>query len=270
MVTSLEWSLPARPARCRVLSLGRMAIAASWRHHLCDPFWRIYRNRQRGARIDGRGWTHDLVPTALHVLPAWVECRGACDGTVDHFYVHCEPMGLTGAAVRRYFQQPWAISAPALVALADHLAEAPPDPANHLRLAGFVDLVVAESLTLLPASGRRALAQRLEADDPCAPAIEAVRADLTRRWPVADLAGCCAMGVDHFARTFRHHHGCAPAAWVREQRVRAAAEHLLAGDDPVEEVAQVCGFTNRYHFSRVFARITGQPPAAYRRRRPSA
>ena len=32
----------------------------------------------------------------------------------------------------------------------------------------------------------------------------------------------------------------------------------------IESIAQACGFADRFHFSRVFTRIMGAPPAAYR------
>jgi len=47
--------------------------------------------------------------------------------------------------------------------------------------------------------------------------------------------------------------------------VEAAAQRLLLTNDPIEGIAEACGFANRFYFSRVFARRMGAAPAAYRR-----
>ena len=39
-------------------------------------------------------------------------------------------------------------------------------------------------------------------------------------------------------------------------------------DQSIEEIAQHCGFANRYHFTRVFSQRMDCPPARYRSDRP--
>lgn len=68
-----------------------------------------------------------------------------------------------------------------------------------------------------------------------------------------------------FARRFRSVTGTTPIRWVIRQRVIAAQRMLEMSDDPIEQVAQRCGFgsagTLRFHFSRVM----GVSPNHHRR-----
>jgi transcriptional regulator GlxA family with amidase domain len=79
------------------------------------------------------------------------------------------------------------------------------------------------------------------------------------------LAQRCGLGREGFTRAFRRATGRSPARYALERRLARAAELLAGGDEPIEAVAAACGFANRYHFSRAFARILACSPAAYRR-----
>jgi transcriptional regulator GlxA family with amidase domain len=51
---------------------------------------------------------------------------------------------------------------------------------------------------------------------------------------------------------------------VQERRVQRAAELLARTTLSIDEIAERCGFANRYHFSRVFAQRMAAPPGRYR------
>jgi len=68
----------------------------------------------------------------------------------------------------------------------------------------------------------------------------------------------------HFLRAFRREVGVTPHAYLTSRRI-AAAKRLLAGDQPLSEVALACGFYDQSHFSRSFKGCTGVTPGQYRR-----
>ena len=68
----------------------------------------------------------------------------------------------------------------------------------------------------------------------------------------------------HFLRAFRRETGVTPHAYLTGRRI-AAAKALLAGDQPLSEVALACGFYDQSHFSRSFKGCTGLTPGQYRR-----
>ena len=56
------------------------------------------------------------------------------------------------------------------------------------------------------------------------------------------------------------------AAFALRQRVRGAADQMLAGTEPVKAVADAWGFTDASHLHRLFLKHYDCSPAEFRRR----
>ena len=69
----------------------------------------------------------------------------------------------------------------------------------------------------------------------------------------------------HLARSFRSRHGRSVGTFLREVRVRRAAERLANSEEPIAEIALAVGFVDQSHLNRWFVRLVGATPAAYRR-----
>ena len=52
--------------------------------------------------------------------------------------------------------------------------------------------------------------------------------------------------------------------WLLLRRIERA-KILLRGSRPLAEIAATCGFVDQSHFTKVFARVEGMPPGAWRR-----
>jgi transcriptional regulator GlxA family with amidase domain len=83
---------------------------------------------------------------------------------------------------------------------------------------------------------------------------------------VASLARRCAMSPRNFARLFSEQVGTTPRRYVEELRVEAGRRRLEQTRDPVERIADHCGFGNVASMRRVFARHLRIAPSAYRAR----
>lgn len=83
----------------------------------------------------------------------------------------------------------------------------------------------------------------------------------------AELAAAVGMSAVSFARNFRRAFGCSARRWLSDQRLRAAAQQLVAGTSPIAEVAANAGFANPSQFARRFHSLFGRNPAEYRRDR---
>ncbi|WP_433305584.1 GlxA family transcriptional regulator [Actinoplanes sp. CA-030573] len=81
---------------------------------------------------------------------------------------------------------------------------------------------------------------------------------------VEALATRAAMSTRTFIRRFAAATGSAPAAWVREQRVRRAEQLLERTRTPIAAVARRCGFGSPDTLRRHFRRVRGVTPEAYR------
>jgi AraC family transcriptional regulator, transcriptional activator FtrA len=68
-----------------------------------------------------------------------------------------------------------------------------------------------------------------------------------------------------FARRFRATTGTTPLQWLVRQRVLLAQRLLETTDEPVERVAERCGFGSAAGLRQHFRRSLSTSPLAYRR-----
>jgi AraC family transcriptional regulator of adaptative response / DNA-3-methyladenine glycosylase II len=78
------------------------------------------------------------------------------------------------------------------------------------------------------------------------------------------LARATGVSLTKLGDLFRDHAHLAPAAWLRRQRVRHAAQELLAGKDKVAEIGFGAGFESESVFHRQFLSTMRMTPGAYR------
>lgn len=83
---------------------------------------------------------------------------------------------------------------------------------------------------------------------------------------VADLAALVGLSTSHFSRAFKQSFGQAPMTYVSLQRVRLAQRLLLTTDDSLCQISLACGMCDQAHLTRVFRRLVGDSPMAWRRR----
>ncbi len=95
--------------------------------------------------------------------------------------------------------------------------------------------------------------------------LEHIESHFDTKLSMHELARLAGMSPASFNRTFKSRFGASPARYVSEMRVREAARLMLQGDETIDEIAERTGFPNRAYFSRVFKKITGEAPAAFRR-----
>jgi AraC family transcriptional regulator len=84
---------------------------------------------------------------------------------------------------------------------------------------------------------------------------------------LVDAARACGLSRGHFASAFRVATGLTPHQWLQRHRIDKAKSLLLNSTNPVADIAAACGFADQSHLTRVFARLVGSTPAAWRRRR---
>lgn len=82
--------------------------------------------------------------------------------------------------------------------------------------------------------------------------------------PVARIARQAGVSDAYASRSLRRSHGLSPQLLRRELRLRRALS-LLAEDQPLADIAAICGFADQSHLSRVVRACTGLPPARLRR-----
>jgi len=79
------------------------------------------------------------------------------------------------------------------------------------------------------------------------------------------LASMVNMAANSFARLFKNNTGITPQKYIARLKIEKACEMLHHTQLSIEKIAEQCGFSDRYHFSKVFSKITGVSPGIYRK-----
>lgn len=94
--------------------------------------------------------------------------------------------------------------------------------------------------------------------------VRYVAENYTERITTAELAGMCYLSEGHFCRFFKSATGKTPLAYVNEYRIDKATALLANTDATVTEIALSVGFSDVNYFSRMFRRVKGMTPGAFR------
>jgi AraC-like DNA-binding protein len=89
--------------------------------------------------------------------------------------------------------------------------------------------------------------------------------NLGRGLTLGDIAKAACVSRFHFARLFRVSTGHSPMRYLLKLRIERAKVLLTRSDDPVSAIANVLGFCDQSHFTRVFRRCVGLTPGQFAR-----
>ncbi|MDD5351087.1 MAG: AraC family transcriptional regulator [Chthoniobacteraceae bacterium] len=245
---------------------GYLADCGDWQYNgLCNPYWRLYYNGKKGARVEVAGRRVALGPDRIVLIPENTAFDARGTAGVPHLWMHFSPPlspGLVPDLLSVPLDAPLAANLTALRELLLRrvdLEEGGKRRLFHACLAVLHCWFSAKALPVRPALPP-ALARLLEHIERSLPG------DLSN----AVLAGLAGMSVEGFLRWFKGRLGMTPARYVARRRIREACRLLALSERSIEEIAERVGFANRHHFSRVFLRHTGRSPALFRREQGSA
>jgi len=117
-------------------------------------------------------------------------------------------------------------------------------------------------LLALLAADRRALGR--EGADPIQATIEYLRANVSTRISVAELASMAGLSGSHYAALFRRATGYGTLEYQTRLRMGLARDLLDTTDRTIASVAEQVGYSDPLYFSRQFRHIHGTSPSEYR------
>ena len=95
-----------------------------------------------------------------------------------------------------------------------------------------------------------------------------MKGELERRYgdplSVRELAQSHGVSPSYLRALFHRYMHTAPKAYLNKIRHEHAAKRLLYTAQTIKEIAQACGYSDEFHFSKSFKRISGVPPSALR------
>jgi AraC family transcriptional regulator of arabinose operon len=229
--------------------------------NVLSPFWRLYYNFDRGHHVAFGRRRCVLGPDRLMLIPdrQLFHCHGR--SRVRTFWLAFSVARSLGAG-----QDVPIVLCPRPIErelIRELCAWLEPHGREVVR-----DRVFHHSLALLHLVLHRPEIRWSEGREPAglAAARRALEQDFARPLSIPALAAAAGMSVRGFSESFRRRTGVTPGRFRTQVRIREAA-HLLANTDgTLESIAACTGFPNRDYLSRVFRKVTGETPAAFRQK----
>jgi AraC family transcriptional regulator, transcriptional activator FtrA len=104
------------------------------------------------------------------------------------------------------------------------------------------------------------------AEDPITSVLDEVRADLSERYSVADLATRAHLSPRQFSRRFKAATGSSPTQWLIRQRVNSSLPLLETDSRSIEAIGRAVGFRSPASYRKHFRDTVGISPTTWRQR----
>jgi AraC-like DNA-binding protein/quercetin dioxygenase-like cupin family protein len=242
-------------------------LPARWnQRHQVDPFGRLYYIESGSGWLEMRGECIALRPERLYLIPAQVVHSY---GTADHViirWLHFTAQLLGGLDLFDFLE----CACDVTPADPDHVAELmarivrafeSATPASEVEQRGLL----MEALALFVATADpESQAARRRHFERFRNVLAHIDSHLSAPLRVAELAELMHLDQAYFSRLFSRHFGCSPAKYITRKRIQAAQRMLLQSDDTLAALAARLGFVDAFHLSKVFKRLTGVTPSAFR------
>lgn len=233
---------------------------------LCAPYWRLYWNESGRCRILGAAGGGEIEPHRCYLVAPNTDFATRSAGAIDHTFVHFTVNdGTIGRAPGVYVPDVDEIVPPLVRRLHSILGGgAAGDTAaspHRSRLNASATALVFVAYAALPEPPQPAAASD--------PLIRGLVAELDRALStpidIVETAKRFGIGERSLRRRFVAALGQTPRAYRTTRRIDHACLLLHFSRLSIDEIAAETGFADRFHFSRVFAKLRGMGPAAFRR-----
>jgi AraC family transcriptional regulator len=226
-------------------------------------------------RSDGRSVTRRVPRGGIFFLPAGHACDVALQGRLDttHIYLRAElfagedgeDAARPGELSPRFGERD---------AILEHLALAIGEAVSHglPRSSLLVDPIARAMASRFVAIDRGAGGDTARARPPSQLSARQLRrirdfveGNLDTDIRLSAMARACGLSTEYFVKAFKASVGVSPYQYVIGLRVERARALLDDDSLSLSEIALQCGFSHQEHMTRMFRRVTGQPPGRYRR-----
>ena len=279
--------LPIESLNLLMLNVGMANHNADWNwKDVSSPFTRIYLVTGGSAKIRLREQTVSLSPGHLYIIPAHTIHSYECDGPFSHYYLHVYEGFKNETDVFDNYSFPTEVDAAEGDQLLFeemcrmHPGSRLPDsnPKTYDNTAKFTDFV--NSYKALPLSAKMRIRgatlilfsrfmehakPKVWTSDPrLAKVLSHIHANICNDISIDSLATVACVSKPYLIRLFKQEVGTPPLQYINRKKIEKAQLLLLTEEKPVMEVAYALGFSDHSYFIRLFRKITGTTPQAYR------
>ncbi len=241
----------------RYVRLDRWSLRSA-----ANAFWRLYWPTSCGACMTFQGTEHLLDPGFLYLISPHTGFDSGCSRPFGKWYLHFNVGGLMEAC------RPGIVRIRLTARMRELLSRACPGPGRTKKAAQTaIDPLASLERALLAL--QHALPQfRLSSNaDARLPRCTAyLHEHLTEKVTLSQLARFAGLSARTLSYIFVTELGFPPMRYLIELRLNHAMKLLRHTDHTIEQIAEECGFPNRYYFTRMLSKYRKTTPAEFRRR----
>ena len=255
-------------------------------HDMVFPFWRIYWNKNEGGELILQDNIYKMESNYLYIISPFTSFSTRY--IKNHKYdtgIHVSGKNLSETLDESYYENKYLIHffthfnlgapfdnvLPGIfkIELTDHLSE---------RLIYLTDLLKIENwdfkLTFnlklqsfikeVISNIGAELWKTINIDDRVLKVHRFIEANIDEKLSNSQLASVVNMAPNSFARLFREEMNMTLHNFIQNRKIASACEIFEHTNETIESISFKLGFSDRYHFSRVFKSIIGISPAIYK------
>jgi len=251
------------------------------------PYWRIYWNKTCGGIISFAGKTIEMTPNQVILIPPYTafssrlkentipasgynleggvvtaldESELLSSGTVLHLFIHFN-LGMPYD-----FITPQLFSFNVDSELRNDLEELALNlQQNNEQLSVQSSLLIYKIIILTVNQISNEFRNLATTDPRVLNVLREIEDHISEGLTNKRLAEVANRTINSFARFFKEEIGVPPQQFIRERRVQKASILLHHTAEPIDEIARLSGFCDRFHLARVFKEVTSCSPAQYRK-----
>ncbi|UMB59177.1 AraC family transcriptional regulator [Lutibacter sp. A80] len=255
-------------------------------HDMVFPFWRLYWNKNEGGELIHQENIYKMDPKFLYIIPPFTSF--STQFTKNHKFnngIHVNGKQLTSFYdENEYYDKhlihffvhfnlgiPFDNVYPGIfkIELTDYLKDKLHYLTNRLKIENSdfkltfnlkLQAFIKEALTNIGPE----LWKAIDIDDRVLKVIRFIEINIGKKMSNSDLAEIVNMAPNSFSRLFKEEINITLHNFIQNRKIAKACHLFEHTNKTIEDVAFNLGFSDRYHFSRVFKSVTRLTPASYK------
>ncbi|MFB9051579.1 helix-turn-helix domain-containing protein [Formosa undariae] len=255
-------------------------------HDMVFPYWRLYWNRNTGGELIHRDNIFEMDPDYLFIIPPFTSFSSRF--TKNHVYshgIHVNGKHVTANSNEDNYVDsslihlfihfnlgvPFDNVYPGIlkIELTDYLKERLDYLTTRLKIENTdfkltfnlkLQAFIKEALTNIGPE----LWKAINIDERVLKVIRYIEININKKLSNSELASIINMAPNSFARLFKIEMNITLHSFIQNRKIAKACELFEHTNKTIEEVSFVLGFSDRFHFSRVFKSVIGLSPASYK------